>query len=397
MSVTKQQLLKLVADNKLSVLAEQLALAIDEQDQPMLKEELAQINGQLAQFEQNNQEGIYTTEQAAAELARIRKRYILLTRKTYKKSSNSLGNTRKKRWFWVAGIIIFCALLIGLGTFRWPTIDFVLEAKTPYLSFLLDKNWDLEQDIYLETFSSFTVKSVQMDGFDLKIEEGEELEEVFLGSEEGQIKWQEMDLLAGTQLNLEIQDDQLYSQVYNDSLRCVFALRNTLVEIPNQDLEFSAGSDSTLVLAELILAEGPQFSFAPTEDSTFTFDLMPVSGLDFQRTNLEDDRNLKSEIVDGSITIRNITTSLKENRYIDLIQPGGTTLSMYHKDDYLYVRVKGSAKDITIGNRPDNQSSVKPTIVEHLSQNANANLIWSWIVGLLGVLGLVVELIKRRS
>jgi hypothetical protein len=110
-----------------------------------------------------------------------------------------------------------------------------------------------------------------------------------------------------------------------------------------------------------------------------------------------DDRSLQSELVAGEITARDISYSLENAPYLDLIQPESTTLSFYHKGDLLHVRVEGKAKDLTIGARPDAQKSVKPTIIEHLAKNGQANLIWNWVLGIVGLLGAVMGLLPKKK
>ena len=99
----------------------------------------------------------------------------------------------------------------------------------------------------------------------------------------------------------------------------------------------------------------------------------------------------------GFFTARNIPYSLKNAPYLDLIEPQSTTLSFYQEGDHLNVRVEGLAKDVTIGARPDTQKSVKPTVIEHLTQTAQANMIWSWVLGIIGVLGVLLDLRKKSK
>lgn len=229
----------------------------------------------------------------------------------------------------------------------------------------------------------------------LEQEKRQDLEEVILSG--GQLKWEEMDIPTGSVLNVEVSDGQLSIQVLVDSLRSVLALRGVEIEVPNQDIYLKAGNDSTLVFADLILSEGSQMAFIPTQDSMFGLRLVAVSGLDFQRSDLEDDRGLTSELVAGEIRTRNISYPVENAPFIDLIEPESTTLSFYHKENVFHVRVEGQAKDVTIGAQPDIQKSVKPTIIEHLAKSGQANLIWNWVLGIVALLSGIIGLLPKKK
>lgn len=394
--MSKKDLLALLGKNQLTKLEQQLAVVLEQKKRQDLEEELAQLKGQHRLYVQHEGEGTHTPAELNAEAARLRKSFSLFIEQLFAEESNVVAAQKKFRFTLPLIILVFCVALIGIGALKWPSIDFVLEAQTRYLAFRLDENWDLDQDIYLEKFLSYTVKSVVIDTLQLQVAEGEELEEVILSGDQRQLKWQEMDIPAGSVLTVEVDDQELNSQVWLDSLRCVFVLQGAAAEIPNREIYETAGNDSTVVLVEMTLVEGPQMAFIPTRDSMFTFQLVPVSGLDFQRADLEDDRGIQSAIVDGKITARDIPYELKNKPYIDLVNPQSTTLSFYQKGDYLTVRVEGKAKDLTIGARPDTQTSIKPTIIEHIGKNARANRIWNWVMGLLGLLSGIVGLWPKR-
>jgi hypothetical protein len=394
MNMTKKDLLLLVGDNDFFELEKKLGEVLEQLKRQDLEEELAQLKGLHSQYQEHVMEGTHSSSELNVEASRLRKSFVLFIEKVYKKETKG-ARLGRSRWFWPVFVLVGCLILIAIGSMKWPSIDFVLEGQTRFLAFRLDESWDLQQDLYLEEFLSFTIKSAQIDAMQLQVPEGEPLEEVLLSG--GQLKWEEMDLTSGSVLNVEVADGQLSIQVLVDSLRSVLALRGVDVEVPNQDIYLTAGNDSTLVLADLILSEGPQMAFIPTQDSMFGFRLVPVSGLDFQRSDLEDDRSLQSELVAGEITARDISYSLENAPYLDLIQPESTTLSFYHKGDLLHVRVEGKAKDLTIGARPDAQKSVKPTIIEHLAKNGQANLIWNWVLGIVGLLGAVMGLLPKKK
>ena len=393
--MTKQDLLDLVAQNKLRELEKKLNTTIEENNRLDLKDELVQLKGLHHHYRQNIIERTKEPEDLDIEAAQLRKSFILFIEQLFEKPVAPTDRIRSSRWFWLFLTFVLCIGLILIGSMKWPNIDFVLEGRTSYLAFRIDQNWDFNQDIYLDEFLSFTVKSLELDTFQLSAPEGEPLEEIIFSG--GQIKWQEIDLPANAVLNFDLVDGQLNSQAFVDSLRCLFALRNANLEIPNQGFNKTIGSDSSLVLAEIILSEGPQMAFIPTQDSMFAFRLVPVSGLEFQRTDLEDDRGMQSEIIDGQVMTRGIDYDLKNKPYVDIIEPESTTLSFHQQGDYFMVRVEGKARDLTIGARPDTQESVKPTMIEHFGKSANANLIWNWIVGIVGLLSGIVGLLPKRK
>ncbi len=393
--MTKKDLLQLIGENNFSELEKKLEAVLELENRQDLSDELARLKGLHHQYQEHLMEGTHSPSELNVEAARLRKSFSLFIEKIYQKESSAEGRRKRSRWLWPAAILIFCVLLIGLASMKWPTIDFVLEGQTRFLAFRIDENWDLQQDIYLKEFLSFTVKSAEIDPFNLQVPKGEALEEVILSG--GRLKWEEMDLPAGTVVNVEVAEGQLSTQVFVDSLRCVLALRGVDVEVPNQDVFMTAGNDSTLVFADLTLSQGPQMAFIPTQDSMFGFRLVPVSGLDFQRSNLEDDRGLESELVKGTITTRDIPYPLENAPYLDLVQPESTTLSFFHKGDLLHIRVEGKAKDLTIGARPDTQESVKPTIIEHLAKSGKANLIWNWVLVIVGLLSGLVGLWPKKK
>lgn len=326
--MTKKDLLLLVGENNFSDLEKKLEEVLVQKSRQDLEEELAQLKGLHSQYREHVMEGTHSPSELNVEASRLRKSFVLFIEKVYRMESKG-GRLRRSRWFWPVIVLVSCIALITIGSMKWPSIDFVLEDQTRFLAFRLDENWDLDQDVYLEEFVSFTVKSAQIDTLQLQVPEGDPLEEVVLYG--GQLKWEEMDIPAGSVFNVEVADGQLSAQVFVDSLRTVLALRGVDVEIPNQDIYLTAGNDSTLVFADLTLSEGPQMAFIPTQDSMFGFRLLPVSGLDFQRSNLEDERGLESELIAGEITARNISYPIENAPYIDFIQPESTTLSFYHK------------------------------------------------------------------
>ncbi len=388
--MTKKALLKLLADNRFSELSVHLETVLQREKRQDLVEELAQLNGLHAQYRTHELEGTHSASELNTEAARLRKSYRLFIEEVYAMPHHRAFSKRRSRWLWPLLILILCAALIAVGYMKWPNLDFVMEGQTRYLAFRIDKNWDLDQDIYLEEFLSFTVKSAQIEPLNIRVAEGEALEEVVLSG--GRIKWEEMDLPAGAVMSFSVDNGQISSQFFVDSLVCVFALRGASVELPNQDQFFTAGNDTLLVLAEMVLSEGPQAAFIPSQDSMFAFRLLPVSGLNFQRNNLEDDRDVASEIVDGQITTQGIPYSLENKPYVQFIDPTLTTLSFYQHGDLFHVRVEGKARDLTIGARPDAQASVKSTVIEHLGKSAQANLIWNWVMGTIAFLSGILAL-----
>ena len=196
----KQDLLELVAQNKLRALENQLERLLKKKGRHDLQDELVQLKGQHREYRQHVFEGTKAADDLGIEAARLRKSFILFIEQVFEEAPPSLGKTRSNHWLRPLLILIFFGGLILLGSMKWPSIDFVLEGRTSYLAFRLDKNWDFDQDVYLEEFSSFTVKSLEFDTFQLHIPEGEPLEEVTFSGD--QFKWREIDLPAwvGTEL-----------------------------------------------------------------------------------------------------------------------------------------------------------------------------------------------------
>lgn len=388
----KQAFLNLLANNNFSELENKLEAIIVEKNKEEQLAELSLLKGKRRQYERHTLQGIRMPTELDVEAAQLRRAYLLFIDQVLQ-SDHSKANGLSK-WVRPALILLACLGLIFLGSMKWPHIDFLLEGKTRFLAFRIDENWDLNGDIYLKEFSSYTVKSVSLDTFQYRISDGDELEEVILSNDED-LKWQEMKVATGSVFNVDISDGQLNCLLFVDSLDLVFFMGGTRADFYHLDTTIIVGDDEDSDFGVLTLAEGPQFSFTPKMDSSFVFKLIPVSGLDFQRANLQDDPSLESELVEGQITARKITYSLQDAPYLDLIQPESTTLSFYQQGELLNIRVEGKAKDVTIGARPDTQKSVKPTIVEHLTQSAQANMIWTYVLGIIGFLGALLDLRKK--
>lgn len=382
--MTKNELLLLISKNQLKKLAAELDRMLQEGQRHDLSAQWAQLQGFHAQHQQHLIEGTLSTAELDTEAANLRKRYVLFLDAYFTEKPSRPAVRQSRRWLLLPLVSV---AFILIGALKWPTNDFVLECRTHYLNFRINQNWDLDQDVYLNTFTSFNVKSFRIDTAYRQVGQEGDQEEILLTG--GKLKWEEMDVPAGSEFTFEVQDGYLTTQIFVDSLRTRLALGHTKVTLPGLAYEMTGGSDTNFVLANILLSEAPQITFAPVSDTLFGFNLVSVSGLDFQRANLEDDRNLKSEIIDGQITSRGITHSLDTKPYISLIEPKSTTLSFHQQGNYFKVRVEGKAKDLTIGARPDTQESVKPTIIAYLAKSAQANLIWNWILGIVGLLGAI--------
>ena len=382
--MTKKSLLKEVAQNKFQALSIQLEALLIEKKRDDLAGELAQLVGQHHLYEQHLLEGTHTDQELNREAARLRKSFVLFIDKVFAIQSRATKTRSRQRWLWV-GLLLVSGLLILIGNMKWPSIEFVLEGETSFVAFRADQLTPLEDDLALEDFFSHTLKSVRLDGLNFQVEGGASLDEVAIFG--GKLRLEKLDIPAGTTVNYDIADGQINGQLFVDSIQCLISLKGAELELVNQGIMETIGNDSTLVTADLILAQNPQFSFTlSSEDRIFQYRLLPVSGLQFQRRSTDEIGGLESALQSGAITTRDIKFDLDNNLYVNFIDPKSTTLSLLQSGANFQIRVEGMAKNVTIGGRPDRQKSIKSTVAEHLGKNDQANRILNWLAGLIAAL-----------
>lgn len=387
----KEDLLALVAHNKFNQLIQELPAVLEQQKKTDLSGNLAQLTSQYQSFQSQLTAGTLTPSEQTTERNKVSQNFIFFIEKIYARTPKQI---RQSRILLISLVTLGCIAFILIAYLPWPTIDFVFTGQTKYLKFKSKKDWDLNQTVLLDNFSSYTVKSIKADKIAFQAPD-EEIEEVELYG--GTINWQKMIIPADSIVALEIEEDQITCQVFIDSLRATFLLNGTTVNLLNEGVEEKVGTDTLPTLANMTLVQAPELIFTPIEDSSFTVEGHPVSGLDFQRAELNEDRNLESEILDGVVTTRGIPHPLTHSRFIDLIELQNPTLTLYQKQGLFYFRVAGKAKDITIGDQPTNQKSIKSTIIQHLTKSEQANIIWNWIIGALGLASTLLGLRPKKK
>ena len=394
----KRKLLKYLSRNRWSAVLKTLDKHVPK-DTPELVDEWIQLKGQYHQLQDQQMTGKLSQADLTVEQNRMRQRFILFIEAFEATKKDAVDGEKKSiKWpFWL--IFIGCLLLMGIGLLRFPSIEFELVGQTKFIAFRTAADLTLETDVYLRQFNSYTVKSFSADTVSVS-SDPEIAEPLEVNLRDGRLKLNALDISAGTALDLSTDGSQINGQVYTDSLLIDLLLRKTTLDITNAYGEsIVQAQEMPELLANVTLTEGPQFSFSETQDSLFVLQLLPISGLDFQRGNLNDDRTLKSEITAGTVVTRDIRHDLKEAPFVNLvgIDPSKTTLSLYRKGDAFQVKVRGQAKDLTIGSTSLNQSSVKPTIIAYLARSGDANQVWNWVMGILGFVTAVIGIWPRRK